>query len=226
MTGVDEIWTAFHQNEGWTRVVEHIRLSIVPLAIATAIGLALGIVVARSGRLGAFVIGTSAFAGRMIPTFAVMALVMSLMSIGFWPAVVGLVLLGIPSVLLNTATGIREADPHAVDAARGMGATPTQVLTQVQLPLALPLIATGIRTAAVLIVATAALAGLIGANGLGVTIAAGFTNNQNDVLLAGAIPVTILALTAEGLLTALQRLVTPVGLRRRRQLTPTTGSSK
>jgi osmoprotectant transport system permease protein len=151
----------------------------------------------------------------MVPTFAVMALVMALTSIGFWPAVVGLVLLGIPSILLNTATGIREADPHAIDAARGMGYTEPQVLSRLQLPLALPHVAAGLRTAAVLTVSTAALAGLIGADGLGVTIAAGFSNNQDDVLLAGAIPVTAMALVADVLLIALQRLLTPVGLRRR-----------
>lgn len=222
MTGLDDIWAAFQDNDGWGRVGEHVVLSAVPLGIAAAIGIPLGILATKAGRGGSFVIGATAFTGRMVPTLAAMALVMSLTSIGFWPAVVGLVLLALPSVLLNTATGIHEADRHAVDAARGMGYTNAQVLGRLELPLALPHIATGLRTAAVLIVATAALAGVIGANGLGVTIAAGFSNNQNDVLLAGAIPVTLLAMLAEALLATLQWLVTPTGLRRSARRVPTT----
>lgn len=216
MTRPSSIWTAFQDNDGWTQLGEHIRLSVVPLAIATAIGLALGVVTARAGRTGTYVVNTCAFIGRMVPTFAVMAIVMAATSVGFTPAAVGLVLLAIPTVLLNTATGIRQVDPAAVDAATGMGFTRTQVLGRVELPLALPLIVAGIRSAAVMVVSTAALAGVIGAGGLGVMIVAGFSNNQNDVLLAGAIPVTILALTAELLLIGVQRLLTPTGLRRRR----------
>jgi osmoprotectant transport system permease protein len=200
------VWTAFQDNEGWLRVRQHAVLSAVPLLIALVIGIPLGILAGRLGRVGSFVVAGSAFVTRMVPTFAVMALVMALTSIGFWPAVVGLVLLGIPSILLNTATGIREADPHAIDAARGMGYTEPQVLSRLQLPLALPHVAAGLRTAAVLTVSTAALAGLIGAD---------VSNNQDDVLLAGAIPVTAMALVADVLLIALQRLLTPVGLRRR-----------
>lgn len=209
------VWDAFRDNEGWLRVRQHAGLSAVPLAFALAIGIPLGVLAGRLGRVGSFVVAGSAFITRMVPTFAVMALVMALTSIGFWPAVVGLVLLGIPSILLNTATGIREADPHAIDAARGMGYTEPQILARLQLPLALPHVAAGLRTAAVLTVSTAALAGLIGADGLGVTIAAGFSNNQDDVLLAGAIPVTAMALTADVLLVGLQHLLTPAGMRRR-----------
>ncbi len=207
-------WTAFRDNEGWLRVWQHVILSVVPLGIALALGVPLGVVAGRLGRYGSFAVASSAFIARMIPTFAVMALVMALTTIGFWPAVVGLVLLGLPSILLNTATGIREADRPAVDAARGMGYTEPQIVAHLQLPLALPHIAAGLRTAAVLTISTAALAGLIGADGLGVTIAAGFTNNQNDVLLAGAVPVTLMALLADALLLGLQHLVTPIGLRR------------
>jgi len=176
----------------------------------------LGVVTARAGRVGTLVINTCVFVGRMVPTFAVMAIVMAVSSVGFTPAAVGLVLLAVPTILLNTATGIRQADTAAVGAAHGMGYTPWQVLTRVELPLALPLIVTGVRSAAVMVVSTAALAGVIGAGGLGVMIVAGFSNGQSDVLLAGAIPVTVLALVAELLLVATQRLITPTGLRRRR----------
>jgi osmoprotectant transport system permease protein len=104
-----------------------------------------------------------------------------------------------------------------------MGYTRTQVLRNVELPLAVPFAFTGLRTAEVMIVSTAALAGAIGAGGLGVTIIAGFSNNQDDVLLAGAIPVTLLALAAEGILVALHRSITPTGLRRSRRQARLTG---
>ncbi len=218
-----DTWNAFQANEGWQRVIEHVKLSVVPLAIAGAIGLMLGIACAKSGPVGGFLVTASGIAGRLIPTFAAMALVMALSSVGFWPAVVGLTLLGIPPVLLNVAAGIQQADQGAVEAARGMGYTGVQVLRGVELPLAVPFMFTGLRTAAVMIVSTAALAGAIGAGGLGVTIIAGFSNNQDDVLLAGAIPVTLLALAAEGILVALHRLITPTGLRRSRRQARLTG---
>jgi len=218
-----DAWDAFQANEGWQRVGEHVELSVVPLAIAGAIGLLLGVACAKGGPVGGFVVSTAGIAGRLVPTFAAMALVMALSSVGFWPAVVGLTLLGIPPVLLNVAAGIQLADRGAVEAARGMGYTGPQVLRGVELPLAVPFVFTGLRTAAVMIVSTAALAGAIGAGGLGVTIIAGFSNNQDDVLLAGAIPVTLLALGAEGILVALQRLFTPTGLRRSRRQARLTG---
>jgi osmoprotectant transport system permease protein len=218
-------WDAFQANEGWERVIEHVKLSAVPLAIAGAIGLVLGIACAKGGPVGSFAVSTTGIAGRLIPTFAAMALVMALTSVGFWPAVVGLTLLGIPPVLLNVASGIQLADRGAVEAARGMGYTRTQLLRNVELPLAVPFVFTGLRTAAVMIVSTAALAGAIGAGGLGVTIIAGFSNNQDDVLLAGAIPVTLLALAAEGILVAFHRLITPTGLRRSRRQARLTGSN-
>ncbi len=221
MSLAHDTWTAFTANEGWERVVEHLRLSFIPLAIATGIGIALGVAAAKSSWIGTFGIQSAAFVGRMIPTFAAMALIMSATSVGFGPAAAGLVLLAVPTVLLSTATGIRQADGAAIDAARGMGFTRTQVLGRVELPLALPYIMTGVRAASVMVIATAALAGAIGSGGLGVTIIAGFTNNQTDVLLAGAIPVTLLALTAEGLLLLTERILTPVGLRRQ---APTKGN--
>jgi osmoprotectant transport system permease protein len=132
--------------------------------------------------------------------------------------VVALTLLGIPPILYNTFTGLREADPGALEAATGMGFTPTQVLLRVEFPLALPLIFAGIRTSAVQIVATAALAALVGADGLGVLVLSGLSNDQNAVLLAGAIPIALLALLAELVFGGAERLFTPKGLRISRRL--------
>lgn len=218
MSLASDTWTAFQDNEGFARVREHVTLSFIPLLIATVIGVVLGIVAAKSSRIGTVTVQSAAFIGRMIPTFAAMALIMSATSVGYGPAAVGLVLLAVPTVLLNTATGIRQTAPSVVDAARGVGFTRSQVLFRIELPLALPYVMNGVRAASVMVVATAALAGAIGAGGLGVTIIAGFANNQTDVLLAGAIPVTLLALIAEGCLLLAERLLTPTGLRRQARL--------
>lgn len=226
MSLLADTWTAFTENEGWERLTQHVQLSAVSLGLACVAGVILGIACAKGGPIGAFGIAATGLIGRTIPTFAAMALVIAFTSIGFWPAVVGLTALGIPSILLNVATGIRGADPGAVEAARGMGLTPAQVLRRVELPLALPLAFAGLRTAAVMIVATAALAGAVGAGGLGVTIIAGLSNNQTDVLLAGAIPVTLLAVVAEGLVLAAHTLTTPKRLRRARRQAQLLGRSQ
>jgi osmoprotectant transport system permease protein len=215
------IWDAFQENDGWEQTWTTIKLSLTALAMATAVGLVLGIVCAKIGRGAAFLVITVSNLGRTVPTFALITLILALTSIGFWPAVFGLFLLGIPPILLNTYTGVKEVDPGAVEAGRGMGFTPLQVLGRVELPMAMPLIFAGIRTSSVQIIATAALAGLVGAGGLGVIVASGLANGQDDVILAGAIPITILAILSELVFGGAERLVTPQGLRISRR--PTTG---
>lgn len=214
---MSDTWTAFQQNNGWGQTVTHIRLSATSLAIAAVGGIVLGVACAKIGRGAAFVVTTVANLGRTIPTFALIALILAVTSLGFWPTVVGLVLLGLPPILLNTTTGIREADAGAVDAARGMGLTRTGVLRRVEMPMAMPLIWAGVRNSSVQIIATAALAGVVGAEGLGVIVQSGLANSQTDVLLAGAIPITILAALAEGLFAGAERASTPRGLRLARQ---------
>jgi osmoprotectant transport system permease protein len=208
-----KIWEAFSATDGWQRLLEHVQLSLTALLLAAVIGTGLGIAAAKTGAVGSFLVSSSALVVRMVPTFAAMAIVMALTSIGFRPAVFALTILGVPPVLFNVATGIANADPEAVSAATGIGMTATQRFVQVEVPLALPFLFTGLRTASVMIVATAALAGAIGAGGLGITIVAGFSNNQDDVLLAGAIPIALLALTLEAGLLGLQRAATSEGLR-------------
>ena len=207
------VWDAFEANDGWGQTLTHVQLTVVALLLATATGLVLGVLCAKAGRGTAFLVITVSNLGRTVPTFALIALILALTSLGFWPAALGLYLLGIPPILLNAYTGVRDVDPGAVEASRGMGFTPLGVLGRVELPMALPLIFAGIRTSAVQIVATAALAGLVGAGGLGVIVASGLSNNQDDVILAGAIPITILAALAELVFGGAERLVTPRGLR-------------
>jgi osmoprotectant transport system permease protein len=216
-----DIWDAFLENDGWEQTWTTIELSLTALALATAVGLVLGVVCAKVGRGTAFLVVSVSNLGRTVPTFALIALVIALTSIGFWPAVFGLFLLGIPPILLNTFTGVKEVDPGAVEASRGMGFRRLQILGRVELPMALPLIFAGIRTSSVQIIATAALAGLVGAGGLGVIVASGLANNQDDVILAGAIPITILAALSELVFGGVERLATPRGLRISRR--PITG---
>jgi osmoprotectant transport system permease protein len=132
--------------------------------------------------------------------------------VGFTPAVVALIILGITPVLLNTYTGLRDLDPAIVDAARGMGMTNWQIITRVQFPLVLPIIAAGVRTAAVQIVATAPLAAFIGAGGYGNYIVDGLYTLRTVEILAGAIPVALIALLVEAGMGGLERLLTPAGL--------------
>jgi osmoprotectant transport system permease protein len=217
---LNETWDAYRDpiNNGWGQTLTHIRLSIIALAIATGIGVVLGVICAKIGHVAAFLVVTIANLGRIVPEFAILGLIAALWTIGFIPAVVALFLLGIPPILVNTFTGVREVDPGALEAARGMGLTPLQILGRVELPLALPLIFAGIRTSAVQIVATAALAALVGAEGLGVIVLSGLSNSQNAVLLAGAIPIALLALMAELVFGGAERLLTPKGLRISRRL--------
>lgn len=215
MNLLQETWQAYTDplNDGPGQTLVQVQLTLAALVIAAAIGVGMGIVAARSGRVAGYLVVLAGNLGRTVPTFAVMALVVAISSVGFWPAVVGLVLLGIPPILVNTHTGIREVQASTLDAARGMGLTERQVLARVQLPLALPLIFAGLRTSAVQVVATATLAGLVGAGGLGTLVLAGLGNDQVPVLLAGAIPVAMLALLFEGAFAGAERLATPRGLR-------------
>jgi osmoprotectant transport system permease protein len=208
-----DIWQAFQDNNGWDQTWIHVKLSVVALGMATVVGLALGVLCAKIGRGAAFVVVTVSNLGRTVPTFALIALILALTSLGFWPAVLGLFLLGIPPILLNTFTGVKEVDRGVTEASRGMGFRPYQVLGRVELPMAMPLIFAGIRTSSVQIIATAALAGLVGADGLGVIVSSGLSNNQDDVILAGAIPITILAAASEVLFGGAERVATPRGLR-------------
>lgn len=208
-----DIVDAFREQDGWGQTWLHVRMSLTALGLATITGMVLGVLCAKIGRAAAFVVVSVSNLGRTVPTFALIALILALTSLGFWPAVLGLFALGVPPILINAYTGVREVDPGAVEASRGMGFTPTQVTTRVELPLALPLVFAGIRTSAVQIIATAALAGLVGAGGLGVIVSSGLSNSQEDVILAGAIPVTLLAILAELVFGAAERFVTPRGLR-------------
>ncbi|WKU46213.1 ABC transporter permease [Streptomyces sp. VNUA116] len=195
----------------WHRLGEHLFLTVVCLAISCVIALPVAVLLGHLGKGGALAVNISN-AGRAVPTFAVLVLLLlsPLGTHGSWPTVIALVLFAIPPLLTNAYVGMREVDRDVVEAARGMGMTGRQLIARVELPLAFPLIVTGVRTAAVQVVATTTLAALPGGGGLGRIITAGFRLTDTAQVVAGAVLVAALALLVEGVLMLAERLFDPV----------------
>lgn len=199
-------------NDFTGHTIAYLQICAFSIVIAIIIGVGLGVAVSRSAVLAFAAINISSFL-RAIPVIVFLIAALPYLGVGFEPTVIALIILGIPPILLNTYTGIRGIDPAIIDAARGMGMTRIQIISRIQTPLVLPIIAAGIRTSAVQIVATATLAAIIGAGGYGEYIIDGVNRLDNTAILAGAIPVAILAILVEVLLGWLQRALTPKGLR-------------
>jgi osmoprotectant transport system permease protein len=197
------------------RLAEHLTISGVSVGLACLIALPIAVVLGHGGRGGSVAVNLSN-ASRAVPTFGLLIL-FAVTPIGFGnrATVVALTLFAIPPLLTNTYIGVRDVDREVREAARGMGMTGPQLLRRVELPLALPLIAAGLRTAAVQVVATATLAAYVGGGGLGRFIADGFGQADTAMTTAGGVLVATLALIVEVALGAVQRRVTP-GPRRRR----------
>jgi osmoprotectant transport system permease protein len=200
------------------RLGQHLLLTAVCLLVSCAIALPVAFVLGHLGRCGALAVNISA-SGRAAPTFAVLVLALLLLTPigghGDWPTAIALVLFAIPPLLTHAYLGVRGADPDAVRAARGMGMTGCQLLWRVELPLALPKVMTGVRIAAVQLVATATIAAVAGGGGLGRIITAGFNLASTPQVVAGAVLVAALALIVEGLFVAALRL-SPARVRGRR----------
>ena len=196
-------------------LVEHLRLSAVSLLVAAVLVVPLGLWLGHVGRGGAVALNIGNV-GRAVPTFAVLvllALAPRPFGLGDLSIVTALVLFAIPPVLTNTYVGVREVDRAAVDAARGMGMSGWQVLRDVELPLAAPLVVQGLRLAGVQVIATATIAALAGGGGLGRLITEGFNRQDQPQLVSGAVLVAALALLVEGLFELLQRAVRPPSAR-------------
>ncbi|MDP3797848.1 MAG: ABC transporter permease [Polaromonas sp.] len=201
-----------HPAQFYRALGVHIALSASALFLAALISIPAGIAVARRSGLALAVVN-AANVGRTLPSLAVLALVMPILGTGFAPALFALTLLALPPIVTHTIVGMRGVDADAVDAAVGMGMTRTLLLRQVELPMALPVIFAGLRTGAVQVISGAVLAAFIGGGGLGDFITAGIAMMAIPQLLVGAIPVTLLALGTDFLFGALQRRMTPQGLR-------------
>jgi len=209
-------WSALNGEPGVSaRLVQHIELSFVSLAIALLIAVPAGLWVGHRRRFEFLAVSTANI-GRAIPSFAVLVLVFVFMvnvwpeiAFGPGPTVVALTLLAIPPILTNTYVGVQSVDADTVEAARGMGLREREVLTRLEIPLAAPLMMAGIRTAALQVIATATLAALVAGGGLGRFIVDGYAQQDYPQAIAGAVLVAALALVVEGLLALVERRVTP-----------------
>ena len=198
----------------WEQLAMSFWAMVIALAIAMPISLTLGHL-----RKGVFLATNIGNVGRAVPTLGVLVILASIPEIGVGntAAVIALAVFAIPPLMTNTFAGIAGVDSEVRDAARGMGMGGFGILTKVELPLAVPLIAAGIRTATVQVVATASLAALVGGGGLGRYVVDGFALQNNTLIIAGAILTAALALAMEGILAVAQRAATPKGLRTPRE---------
>ncbi|TLQ44481.1 ABC transporter permease [Streptomyces marianii] len=199
------------EGGAWHRLGEHLYVSGVAMALACAVALPVALYLGHVGRGGALAVNL-ANAGRAVPVFAVLALFMvtPLRSAGYVPTIIALVLFAVPPLLTNAYVGMREVDRAVVEAARGMGMSGGQLFVRVELPLAYPMVMTGLRSAAVQVVATATIAAMVGQGGLGRIITAGFNTYDTPQVVAGALLVAVLALLVEAVLVAVDRLFSPL----------------
>ena len=200
----------------WTRrdgildlLVEHLRISALAVLAAMVVALPVGMLLGHTGRGGGFTVALSNVS-RAVPTLALLT-VFAVTPIGFGPTAttIALAVFAIPPILTNTYVGFRGVDRDVVEAARAMGFSERQVATRVELPLAMPLLMTGVRTAAVQVVATATLAALVAGGGLGRIITLGFRQQDYGAVVAGALLVAALAILTELLLVAVSWALTP-----------------
>lgn len=195
-----------------TKTVAHLELSFAAIGAAILIAIPLGVWLGHLHR-GSFIAITASNIGRALPSLAVISIGIGILGIGFLNVVVALLILAGPVILTNAYVAVDGIDPDAVQAARAMGMRPLQVLARVELPLALPLIFAGVRTATVYVVATATLATFAGGGGLGDIVVNEPTYGTAGVI-AGSLAITVLTFAIDGLLALAQFAVTPYPLRR------------
>jgi osmoprotectant transport system permease protein len=208
-------WTLHGDSSIPDRLLQHIAYTLVTLVIAAVIALPIGLLIGHTNR-GANAVIQTGNAGRSLPTFGLLSFMVVLIGIGIAPALIALIVLAVPPILASTYAGIRSVDPAAVDAAIGMGMRPKQVLFRVEVPMALPLIMGGLRSALLQVCATATVAAYVGLGGLGRLLVDGLGVNKYDEVFAGAVLVAVLAVTLDLLGGAVERAVVSPGVRERR----------
>ncbi|KAB7706136.1 ABC transporter permease subunit [Bacillus aerolatus] len=204
---MDEFINVFNERKGdvLQSLIEHVQISFIALFFAVLIAIPLGIYLTRHRKAAEGIIGITAVL-QTIPSLALLGLMIPLFGIGRVPAIIALVIYALLPILRNTYTGITGVDPSLSEAARAMGMKNHQRLIKVELPLAMPVIMAGIRTAMVLIVGTATLAALIGAGGLGDVILLGIDRNNASLIVLGAIPAALLAIFFDIILKAAEKI--------------------
>ncbi len=193
------------------KLISHIEVSAKAVAIAIIIGVPLGILLGHLHRFSFLAINVSNI-GRALPSLGVLALLLPLVGIGETDVIIALVVLAAPPILTNTYVAVDQVDADTVDAAKGIGLRPLQVIMKVELPPALPLIFAGIRTATVFVIATATLGGIFGGGGLGDIISNEASYRAEGVIGASYVLI-VLAFVSQGLFLIIERLVTPAGMR-------------
>ncbi|MGH2513529.1 MAG: ABC transporter permease [Candidatus Limnocylindrales bacterium] len=226
MTALQGIGAWFANPDHWsgpsgipTRLLEHLEISVAGLLIAAAFALPAGLWIGHTRRGVRLAIGLATF-GRAIPSLAAIGIVVPITvmidpQLGFkvYPTLIAMVILAIPPILVNSYAGVAEVDGDLVEAARAMGLRERQILRGIELPIALPVIVGGVRSAAVQVIATTTLGALYGLGALGSYIVEGVAQSDDSKLLAGVILVALLAVIAEGTLALAQRRLTSPGLR-------------
>ena len=227
MSVVESAWVYLNDPLNWTnpggildRLGEHLTIAGAAVGLGLLVAWPLGIWLGHAGRGGGLVVLLSDLT-LAVPTIALLT-ILPLTFIGFGkpPTIVALAVFAVPPLLANAYTGVRQVDPETRDAAKGMGLSGWQLLRRVELPLAVPYLAAGFRTAAVQVVATTALASYVNGGGLGQIIAEGFglgISAAGGQILAGGVLVALLALLVEGILAVVERMITPKPLRPARQ---------
>ena len=206
----ENTWQYFllRQVEFGGALLDHLKLVGIALGVAMLICLPLGVWTSRS-RFATLTLMNLINGMRVVPSLAILFLVVPYLGLTAASAAVALTVLAMPPILINTDAAFRSIAPAVLESARGMGMTPVQVLWRVEIPLALPVVLTGIRTAAVEVIASATLAAFVGSGGLGIYITRGFAMYDYAILMVGAIPVALLSVLAETLLNLMQRFVQP-----------------
>ena len=191
---------------------EHVTITAIAVSISTVIGVAIGVWITRHKRAAGPVIGIAGIL-YTIPSLALFGMLIPFIGIGIKPALIALILYSQLAMIRNTYVGIIHIDPAIRESGKGMGMSGWQFLRMVELPVALPVIMAGIRTAAVMNIGTATIAAYIGAGGLGWLIFRGIASVNTEQIIAGALPVTLLAIGVDYLFVILERVLTPAGLR-------------
>jgi osmoprotectant transport system permease protein len=195
------------------RTLQHLGYSVEAMLLAAVVAVPAGLYTGHTGR-GGTVLGLLGNASRALPTLGLLTLFAILIGVGLGAAIIPLVFIAVPAILVNTHVAVHGADRHLVDAALGLGLTGWQVLWRVEVPVGLPLIVLGFRTAAIQVVSTATIAAYVGLGGLGRLIIDGEATRDYAQLGAGALAVAVFAIVTEALLLGLGRLALPSGLRR------------
>lgn len=207
------------------RLFEHIQIAFAAVVIATLIGLPIGLYIGHTGRYASLAINIANI-GRAVPSYALMAAILPLSlalapTLGYSPKVglsiipitLAMILLAIPPILVNAYAGLRAVDRDLLESGRGMGMTERQILVRLELPLAMPVIIGGLRTATLQVIATATIGAILSYGGLGRFIIDGLARSEPEQIFAGAILVALLALGVDALLSLVQRALTPKALR-------------